>query len=277
MPMRLLYTLSDLMYPFVYYLARYRRRVVRENITGSFPGMNISERKKTEKKYYRFLCDLVVETIKAGTITFESLSRRMHIRNPEVVNRFFREGKSVIVLSQHYGNWEWLIHIARYLDQHAFVVYKPLENEIFGNFMNSVRERFGGETISMSLALRKLIESDKSRKPVLMWLAADQAPPWNHPFWTTFLNRETMFFNGPAKLARRFNHPVVLQKIRRIKRGYYESWFEVLTPTPLEMTEEEIITSYVKKAEMMILEDPACYLWSHRRWKYRRPEGVPLS
>lgn len=276
LPLQILYMLSDLIYPFVYFVVQYRRKVVSANLSGAFPGMGEAELRKTEMRFYRYLCDLIVETIKTGTIKLRTLSKRMLIRNPELVNDLFRKGKSVIVVTQHYGNWEWLIHIAHYLEEHAYIVYKPIENEIFEKYMNRVRERFGGETISMSLALRKMIEAKQKNLPVLMWLAADQAPPWNHQFWTTFLNRETMFFTGPAKLAHRFNHAVVFQQIRPIRRGYYETWFELITDNPGEMGIEEMMTTYIKMAESFIRKDPAYYLWSHRRWKYRRPENLPL-
>jgi KDO2-lipid IV(A) lauroyltransferase len=128
----------------------------------------------------------------------------------------------------------------------------------------------------MSLTLRKLIEAERDKKPVLTWLAADQTPPWNHPFWTIFLNQETMFFNGPAKLAQRFDHPVLFQHTKRIKRGYYETRFEVMFGKPRTVTEETIIMTYIGKVESVIQDDPACYLWSHRRWKYQRPPDTPV-
>jgi Kdo2-lipid IVA lauroyltransferase/acyltransferase len=128
----------------------------------------------------------------------------------------------------------------------------------------------------MSIALRKIIEADKQNIPVLTWLAADQTPPWFHPFWTIFLHQETQFFDGPAKIAKRFNQPVLFQHMTRIKRGYYETWFEVLAEDPSEFTETEIILAYVKKVEAVIAQEPACYLWSHRRWKHKRPGHAPV-
>jgi KDO2-lipid IV(A) lauroyltransferase len=128
----------------------------------------------------------------------------------------------------------------------------------------------------MSLALRKLLESEHNGIPVLTWLAADQTPPWNHPFWTFFLNQKTQFFNGPARLARKFDQPVFFQMVKRIRRGYYETWFELLFENSREVTEETIILAYVQKAEKVILETPEDYLWSHRRWKNKRhaPEKI---
>lgn len=277
LPLPFLYLLSDLLYVIVYHLVRYRRKVARENLRRAFPEKPDQERRMLEKEFYRWFCDLVVESVKAWSLTDKEISERMKIRNPELVNEFFEKGRSVIVLALHYGNWEWLSHMPLYVRHRHYFVYKPLSNKTFDRQLNGIREKFGGMTIPMAITLRKLLESERDGMPVLTWLAADQAPPWNHPFWTTFLHRETMFFNGPAKLARRFNHPVLIQHIRRVKRGRYETEFEVLTANPREMSEEEITVAYVKKAEKKISENPVCYLWTHRRWKYVRPAGIPLS
>jgi Kdo2-lipid IVA lauroyltransferase/acyltransferase len=267
LPLPLLYGVAGGMYFIVYNLIRYRRKVVRGNLRNSFPEKTERELIILERKYYRNLCDLVVESVRTPALTPEEISRRMVFRNPGVINAFREQGRSVLVLAMHYGNWEWLLHMPLVIKHHPFFVYKPLQNEVFDKYLNHVRERFGGETISMSLTLRKLLDAEREKKPVLTWLAADQTPPWNHPFWTIFLNQATQFFNGPAKLARRFNQPVFFQHIRRIKRGYYETWFELLTENPAGLSEEEITLAYVKKAEQVIREYPENYLWSHRRWK----------
>jgi KDO2-lipid IV(A) lauroyltransferase len=110
----------------------------------------------------------------------------------------------------------------------------------------------------------------------MTWLAADQTPPWFHPFWTIFMNQEAQFFDGPAKLAQRFDQPVIFQHIRRIRRGYYESWFEVMIEQPRKHSQEEIIMAYVRKVEEVINNEPELYLWSHRRWKHVRPAHLPV-
>jgi len=271
LPFRLLYLVSDAMFVWIYYVFRYRRKVVRANLKNSFPDKSLGELGKIEYNYYRYLSDLIIEALKTGNMSKEEISRRMVIRNPEMVNQFYEQGKSVLILAMHYGNWEWLINMPLFIKHHHYFVYKPLRNEWFDRYLNGLRSRFGGETISMSITLRKIIEADKQNIPVVTWLAADQTPPWFHPFWTIFLNQETQFFDGPAKIAKRFNQPVLFQHVTRIRRGYYETWFEVLAEDPSEFTETEIILAYVKKVEAVIAQEPAYYLWSHRRWKHRRP------
>lgn len=267
LPLRVMYLISDLMFPVVYRLIGYRRTVVRMNLMHAFPEKPEKERLSIEKKYYRILCDLLVEGIKTRTMSQEELSRRMVFRNPEVLDSAFDAGKSVIVLSAHMGNWEWLLHMPLVVRHLPLFVYKPQENVWFDRFLNGTREKFGGKTVSMSIIMRKLLETERTGVPVLTWLAADQTPPWNHPFWTMFMHRKTQFFNGPAKLAQRFDQPVFFQRIRRMKRGYYETWFELLFDRPREVPEEEIILAYVRKVEQIIGEAPEDYLWSHRRWK----------
>jgi len=276
LPLQVLYLFSDLMFPVVYHLVRYRRKVVMINLSRSFPDKSAGELKRTSRNYYRYLCDLAAEIVKTGAMTPKQLGRRMMYKNPELVNSWFEKGRSVIVMAIHAGNWEWLLQMPFFLKHHHFFVYKPLRNEIFDRYLNRIREKFGGETVSMSLALRKLLEAEREQRPVLIWLGADQAPPWNHPFWTEFLNQETMFFNGPAKLARRFGHPVFFQEVKRTRRGFYEVTFELLTDNPGAVSEEEIMNKYVRKAESVIRDNPEQYLWSHRRWKYREPGGSPV-
>jgi Kdo2-lipid IVA lauroyltransferase/acyltransferase len=270
LPLPVLYLISDCMYGIVFHILRYRRRVVLDNLTNSFPDKTAEEVKTISGKFYHHLCDLVVETIKTRSFSADEISGRMRIRNPEVLNACFYQGKSVIILAMHYGNWEWLLHMPLLLKHHHYFVYKPLQNEIFDRFFNKGRERFGGETVSMSLALRKLLESEKNGVPVLTWLAADQTPPWNHPYWTLFMHQKTQFFNGPAKLAQRFDQPVFFQHVKRIRRGYYETSFKLLFENPREVSEETITLTYVGEAEKVIKETPENYLWSHRRWKNKK-------
>lgn len=276
LPFPVMYVISDMMFFLVYYVFGYRRNVVATNLKKSFPEKSVAALKSIERKYYTHLCDMALETLKSGRMSKEDLQQRMAIRNPELLNRYFEQGRSVTVMAIHYGNWEWLLHMPLHIRHHQFFVYKPLHNPWFDRYLNDIRARFGGETVSMNLALRRIMEADQRKKPVMTWLAADQTPPWFHTFWTLFLNQDTQFFDGPAKIARRFNQPVFIQYTRKIKRGYYETWFELLTDDPQSSSEEEIILSYVQRTEQMIRHDPAWYIWSHRRWKNTRPEDCPL-
>jgi Kdo2-lipid IVA lauroyltransferase/acyltransferase len=272
-PLRVLYILSDLMVPVVYHLVRYRRKVVRINLINSFPEKNFKELIAIEKKYYRYLCDLFVETVKVKGFSLKEISKRMVIKNPELLNSCFDDGKSAILIAIHHGNWEWLLHMPQFVKHSLYFVYKPMQNALFEQYWNSARAKFGGEMVSMTIVLRKILEADSAQIPILTWLAADQTPPWFHPFHIDFMNQQALFFNGPARLSKRFNQPIYFQQVNRIRRGFYETWFEPLVLNPSEMTEEEIIVRYVRKTESVIRNDPAYYLWSHRRWKHKVPQS----
>ncbi len=276
LPFSVLYVISGILFIFVYHVFRYRRDVTRRNLKLSFPEKTDDERKKIARQYYRYLCDLVVEILKTPVLKKEEILRRMVIKNPEVVNRYYDKGRSVIVMAMHYGNWEWLCCMPLLLKHYHFAVYKSQQDSKFEAHLNSVRARFGAEPVSMSITLRKILKAEKEGTCVLTGLLADQSPPWNHPFWTTFMNQPALFFNGPAKLAIRFNHPVLFQQIKRIKRGFYETSFEVLFENPREVSEETIINTYVRRIESVIREEPAWYLWSHKRWKYKKPGDKPV-
>jgi KDO2-lipid IV(A) lauroyltransferase len=142
--------------------------------------------------------------------------------------------------------------------------------------MNKTRSRFGTELIKDSQILRRVLKAKSKKEPVAVWLAGDQTPPDFYKFWFTFLNRETSFYPGPAFISKRFNQPVIFMRIDKTGRGKYLTTVEVLFENPAEVSEEKIIKAYIDKMEEIIREKPEYYLWSHRRWKHKRPEGTEL-
>ena len=274
---KFIYILSDILFFLVYYIIGYRRKVVLENLKYSFPDKNQNELKTISKNYYHHLCDLILEAIKMHTMTEKDFRERMVIENPEVINRFYQQGLSVVVLTMHYNNWEWSSCFPLCIKHKILGVYKPLHNPLFDAYINKSRQKMGSYLIPNSLVLRTLIAAERKNEQVFTWLAADQTPPSFHKFWMKFLNRDTMFYPGPASISRRFNHPVFFQKIEKCGRGKYRTSFELLSEHPSEKTDAEIMKKYIEKMEKVINNTPEYYLWSHKRWKNKRPEGVPLQ
>lgn len=277
LPFSMLYWLADLFYFVVYYVVKYRKKVVYENLRNSFPGKPESEIKNIAKRYYRYFADLTVETMKLGNISAETFKKRMQVKNPEEINRYFQQNKSVVVLTMHYNNWEWGSAFPLFLNHKILGVYRPLNNPQFDKYMNGNRARFGAEMVPTSLVLRRVIKAQNENEPLFIWLAGDQTPPHYHKFWLKFLNQEAIFYQGPAAIAQRFNYPLFFQKTIKKGRGIYETTFELLFEYPKDFSETEIMTTYVKKMEETISEHPEFYLWSHRRWKHKRPENIPLT
>jgi KDO2-lipid IV(A) lauroyltransferase len=181
------------------------------------------------------------------------------------------------MLTMHYNNWEWGSAFPLFLKHKVLGVYKPLHNLQFDAFINRNRARFGAEMVSNAHILRRVVKAHQEKEPVFIWLAGDQTPPSFHKFWLMFLNQETMFYPGPAAISRRFNYPVIFQKTVKTKRGYYETTFEVLFENPEKYSETEIMKAYIQKMEETIVEQPAYYLWSHKRWKHKRPADVAMK
>ena len=202
--------------------------------------------------------------------------KRMVITNPEIINQYFEKGRSVVILTMHYNNWEWSNSFPFYLKHRILGVYKPLQNPIFDKFMNKSREKPGNELVQNSNIMKRLIKAKNSEELVLTWLAADQTPPYFHKFWLMFMNQETLFYHGPCFIPHTFNHPLFFQKITKKERGMYESSFELLYENPRFVNETEIMKSFIGKMEEVIKERPEFYLWSHKRWKHKRPENIQL-
>ena len=276
-PFWLIYFLSDIFYLVVYYIIGYRKKIVLDNLRNSFPEKSEKELKKISKKYFRHFCDLTLEAIKTHGMSESDANKRMVVKNADEVNRFYDQGKSVVVLTMHYNSWEWSNIIGKHQKHEVLAIYKPMTSLPFNVFMNEGRERFGVTALKDSLTLRTVIEKKKKNELVFIWLAADQTPPAFHKFWMRFLNQDALFYPGPASISKRFNYPVFFQTTKKVKRGYYETSYELLFENSKDISEAKIMSTFVMKMEELIREKPEYYLWSHRRWKHKRPENIPLQ
>ncbi|OAV67020.1 lipid A biosynthesis lauroyl acyltransferase [Bacteroidales bacterium Barb6] len=270
LPMRVLYVLSDLLYVIVYKIAGYRLKVVRRNMKASFPDKTAAELRRMERDFYRHFSDYIVETIKLAHISLEEVQRRAHLRNPEVVNRLFDEGHTcVILLMVHYGNWEWFSASNDRFHANTYQIYRPLSNPAFDRLFIRLRTRFGSYGMKKNDTFRDIVRLHQSKSRSAIIFLADQTPSKaNLHYQTTFLNQDTYLLTGPERIARKLNLPVVFLDTKKVKRGHYTIDFELLTASPKDTPENWITEQYARKAEQRILRNPACWLWTHKRWKY---------
>jgi KDO2-lipid IV(A) lauroyltransferase len=273
LPFWLLYIIADILFVLLYYVTGYRRKVVQENLRNAFPEKSDAERAEIERKYYHHLSDLIVEVIKAFTISKKQLNQRMVPVNHELLIGYLNEGRSVIGAAGHFCNWEWTGQaFCLITEKNKVIVYKPLTNKIFDRFFNNMRARFGGTLVEMKHALRKMVAMKKDL--FLCVLASDQTPVRSEStYFTDFLNQPTAVFLGVEKLAKLIDTPVVFCDIRRVKRGHYTYTFVPLFENAKETAEYQITNTHVKFLENVIKEEPQYWLWSHRRWKFK-PEDV---
>jgi len=269
LPFWFLYLIADIIFVILYYIIGYRRKVVQENLRNSFPEKPETERKSIEKKYFKYMADLMIETIKSVSMSKRSVQRRMICTNPETMEHYFSQGKSIIAAAGHYGNWEMACLSFGFLtDKRRMIVYKPQSNEVFTEFFNKTRSRFGATMISMRQTLRKMIEY--KNELTFTVLASDQTPTLQDAkYFMTFLNQPTAVFLGIEKLTKVVNSVVVFYRIDLVKRGHYTYTFVPLVENPAETKPYEITEIHVKYLEDLIREKPEFWLWSHRRWKLK--------
>lgn len=268
LPFSWLYRLSDICFFLAYYVLQYRRSVVWENLYNAFPNQGEAALKKLSKSFYQYLCDLLLEHIKGLTITPAQVVRRCRLQNPAVLQRLYEQGRHIILVTGHYGNWEWAGNaVALQTSYQLYALYKPLSHPYFDGLMRRIRTRFGRKLIHQSQALRTMLQY--STAPKATAILADQAPPPEHAYVMPFMNQPTYVFKGVEKLAQKFNHAVVYISTQRIKRGYYTVRAELLFDDPTVVPTHTITIAHTQQLEAAIRNQPATWLWSHRRWKHK--------
>jgi KDO2-lipid IV(A) lauroyltransferase len=267
LPLPVLYGAAWLAYLAIYYVAGYRREVVRENLSNAFADRNARELTLLAKKFYRQLTEVAVEIVKARHMRHADFLARARVRNPELLRQCSNDFRdSVIVLTIHQGNWEWMLHgTTAALGITMDPVYKPLHNESLDKLVFDIRARFGSRPIAVNEATADILR--RRREPRFLVLVADQAPARHEQaHWTRFMDQPAAFPTGPARLAKLTGFPVVFAQCRRSRRGYYEIEFHSLAAAPYD-DPSVIIERYARLAERAIREEPESWLWSHRRWR----------
>lgn len=275
LPLWFLYGLSDFLYLLAYHLIRYRRRIVRSNLCGSFPEKPLTEIAAIERRFYRFFCDYMVETVKLCSMSDRQMRRRMQFVGVEqMVGALEREGKLfAFIYLAHYGNWEWVSSLsARVREVNPAItgghIYHPLRNKPFNRLFLHMRSRFEGVNVPMKETLRFILQQRAKNRPTILGFIADQAPKWSSTHhWTDFLNRRTAVFTGTEQIARRVDALLFYARVERTRRGHYLCTIERMEGD-LEQTPQYGMTDeYFRLLEADIRRRPAIWLWTHNRWK----------
>ena len=276
LPLRMLLLLSRPLAFFTERMLGYRKQVVTDNLRKAFPDKSDAERASIRSKFYVHFADLFFETIRLLSAPRQSVYRRsvMDADGVELLRRFYDEGRSVITLSGHFGNWEYQVPAA--VRNRSFLilpVYRPLRNKAFDWLLYRVRKRFSDDLVTDKQVARTVLKLTRDKTPGAFGLVADQSPKMQHAWWLNFMNQDTPVFSGPEKMARAFKLPVVFLATRKLKRGVYAIHCELIAEHPELLPEGELTKIFFNKLEAEIRRQPAFYLWSHRRWKHSRPEG----
>lgn len=275
-PLGFLYFMVDaLLFPIVYHIVRYRRKLVRKNLSNSFPQKDRKQIKQIERKYYRHLCDIIVEVIYGYGCSDEEMQKRVEIINFDCLAQLTLRHQGSFMMVGHLGNWEWTAQVGARLKPHGIDsvhIYRRLKNSSMDNLMLDIRHKRSSEFVEMKQTLRTMVKQFGQGIPTAYGMVADQkpSPKQKDYFWLTFLGQDTPFLQGTEALARRFDFPVIYGKTLSPKRGYYTIEVVVLTEHPKEEKEGYITQRYAQLLEENILEQPHLWLWSHNRWKYKK-------
>lgn len=271
LPFCVLYTISSCLFPILYYIVRYRRKVVRTNLTNSFPEKSAKEIKSIEKRFYRHFCDHIMETIKLSRISKEEIRKRLKFINYEIIDELSKDNNPIFLYLGHHGNWEYITSITTWINEEtaAYQIYHPLSNMVMEKFIHWLRGRFNSKSIPQKQALRTIITLVKEKKRALFGLISDQRPARNpEPEWMTFLNQETAIITGAEAMGVKLNAHFLYGSMKITKRGYYE--ITIMPIVPAHDEKFPYSKQYMRLLEKDIREQPHIWLWTHKRWKWQR-------
>ena len=271
LPFRLLYLFSDFVYLIVYYVIGYRKKTVRENLALALPHLSDEERLIIEKKSFRHWCDMFLEMIKTMTISNTEINKRFVFINMEVYKKLEAQEKSIAIMLAHYASYEWVISMNAYVKFSAFAIYKKLANPYFDKLVRDIRSRFKANLITTKETIPVIIENNRNKLLSIYGFASDQSPKISSAFhWQKFMGIEVPVHTGAEMLSKKYDMNVIFLKVTKVKRGYYQAIFEVLSENAKEVPNYEITDKFLKLVEQQILEAPEYYLWTHKRWKHKR-------
>jgi KDO2-lipid IV(A) lauroyltransferase len=270
LPMRILYIKSDFLYLLMYYVIGYRKKVVLENLKLSFPEKSDKELKKISKKFFKHLTDLIMESIKSFTISKKQISKRYTYKNTEMVNKYVQQGKNIALVGAHQANWEWSISLPLVLNIDLYGAYTKLNNKYFEKWVRNSREKFGVIGYKTSDTVRGMQKNFNNKKQGAYILLSDQSPqPHKTYYWRDFFGIKVPIHTGAEMLSKKFDLVVINYVTRKVKRGYYETDFQLITDSPKEFKDYQITDKYTELTEKNIRLQPEFYLWSHKRFKHR--------
>ena len=271
LPFRVLYLFSDFIYVLVYYVIGYRKKTVRENLAMALPHLSDEERLVIEKKSFHYLCDIFLEMIKTMTISRAEINKRYAFTNIETYLELEKKGKSIALMCAHYASYEWAISMNHHINFIGYGIYKKIANKYFDKLVKDIRSKFKAVLITTKETKPTIEYNAKNKILGVYGFASDQTPRRSdNMYWNSFLGIETPIHTGAETLAKRYDMNVIFLKSKRVKRGYYEATFEILSEDVKSVPNYKISEEFMRKVEQQIYDAPEFYLWTHKRWKHKK-------
>jgi KDO2-lipid IV(A) lauroyltransferase len=244
--------------------------MVFKNLQNSFPEKLPKEIEKIAQQFYLHLADLMIESIKSVSMSQKSFNKRYKMKNWHEIQDRLQQGKNLLLVSPHTGNWEWVFSLVYYIPAKVYAIYHPLSNPYFDSYIRQTRQRYGAVMISMKETFKRILESYEKKEQILSWFAADQACHPEKAHWATFLGQDTTFHAGYEAIAKETEQAVLFLDIKKVKRGHYELELIPICDNPQDMPQDSIVNAFITLTEKRIRETPAYWLWSHNRWKHHK-------
>jgi KDO2-lipid IV(A) lauroyltransferase len=275
LPFPLLYLISDFIYFFVFYVVGYRKKLVFNNLRLVFPSKSESEIKQIRRKFYHHFVDIFMEMVKTFTISPEELEKHFKISNLELINKLGAENKSVMVVGSHFANWEWAIRMGVGIPHMGFIVFTKIQNPFWNKKVKESREQFGLKLIDRTETIPKIEKNFSENLLSLYGFLSDQSPQLGRAYyWTQFLGQRVPVLTGAEMLAKKHNMAFVFLRINKIKRGYYETTYDLITDNSTEFKDFELTEKYLRLCEQQIYKQPEYYFWTHNRFKLMGKEHL---
>ncbi len=268
---RLIYLFSDFLYIILYHVISYRKKLVRKNLALAFPEKTFLERKIIERKYYKHLSDLFLESFKSLNISEVDIKKRYIFKNMELLDELYKKKRNIILVGGHYASWEWFFIIDRLTDYKINAIYKKLSNKYFDSLIKKIRSKYNGNLISTKNTFKEILKNTKLKGLNIYGFALDQSPKKNKiKYWNNFLNNFVPFHTGAEIIAKKYDMAVVYMNVEKVKRGYYLASFELITDNPKKYKDFKITEDFIKLLENQIFKAPEYYTWTHNRFKHRK-------
>jgi len=271
LPMWALYLFSDFLYLLAFYVVRHRHTVIREQLAKVFPDATAAERRRIHSRFVKNFCAGMVEVLKSASMSAEAMRARVRILNLDAARHYLDAGQSVMFVTSHLCNWEWLLQsFTLQLGYPVDAAYKPLHDAWAERLMLGIRSRFGARLVPAKELLADFLKRRGVTRAIGM--NADQAPiSTDKRYWTLFLGQDTAFYIGAEQIARATRLPIMYLGMRRLRRGFYEAELRPLSDGREQIPANTVTERYARACELDVLKSPADWLWSYRRWRLKKP------
>ena len=245
LPFKILYFFSDITYYFLYYIFKYRRKIVRFNLETSKVSSSKKDLIRIEKEFYRHITDVFFEMFKFYSISSKEIKKRFYLENSEIINDLSKNKKNVMFMATHHGGFEWFLSIGYHVPHIPFAIYTPLSNKYLDSLVRKIRLKHGSKLISRYKAAKYINTQIQEKKLFLYGMAADQSAQIRSiTYWRNFLGIKVPVFTGSERIAKEHDIPVVFGKMMKIKRGYYKVVVEMLSEFPRNKKEWKTSITY---------------------------------